>query len=64
MNRRSFGHLAMVALIAAAAWSSAQPALANADAETFTQRVIDEGLSILRQGGSSKGARFHDFINK
>lgn len=63
MNRRMFGHLAMVSLFAAAAWSSAQPAVANADAESFTRGVIDEGLSILRQGGSSKGAKFHDFIN-
>ncbi len=64
MNRRVFGHLAMVSLLAAAALSSAQPAFANADAESFTRGVIDEALSILRQGGSAKGAKFHDFINK
>jgi ABC-type transporter MlaC component len=56
--------MAAVALLTAIAWISAPLAVANQDAEAFTQKVIDEGLSILRQGGSSAGSRFHDFIFK
>jgi phospholipid transport system substrate-binding protein len=62
MNRRTFGHVAMVALVSVFAWTAATPAVANPDAEAFTQKVIDEGLHILRDGGA--GARFHEFIFK
>jgi phospholipid transport system substrate-binding protein len=56
------GRLSMVALVSVFVWATASAAVANQDAEAFTQKVIDQGLSILREGGSSKGARFHDFI--
>src|SRR5437868_5018373 len=64
MSMRLFGHLVMAALVMLFAVVAPSVALANADAEAFTQRVIDEGLAILRQGGSSKGDRFHAFILK
>ena len=64
MSIRTFGNLAAVALLTALAWISAPLAVANQDAESFTQKVIDEGLAILRGGGSSATSRFHDFIFK
>ncbi|MBI1210659.1 MAG: hypothetical protein GC190_04300 [Alphaproteobacteria bacterium] len=65
MSLRMFGRLTLVALVSAFAWCSATPvALASQDAEAFTQKVINQGLAILRDGGSSKNSRFHDFIFK
>jgi len=64
MSLRLFGHLTMVALVSVFAWASAPLAVANSDAEAFTQRVIDGGLKILRDGGSGKNSQFHDYILK
>jgi ABC-type transporter MlaC component len=58
---RIVSSLAAVTLVTVFTWMTAPLAAANQDAEAFTQRTIDEGLSILREG-SSKGSRFHDFI--
>ena len=65
MTVRMFGRLAMAALVSALAWISAAPLAlaANQDAEAFTQRVINEGLSILR-GGSATSPQFHNFLSK
>jgi len=64
MSLRMFGQLALVALVSVFTWASAPQAVAGQDAEDFTQRVIDDGLKILRDGGSSKNSRFHDYILK
>ncbi len=65
MTVGTFSRFAMVALLSAAAWIVATPAaLANQDAEAFTQRVVDEGLSILRDGGDGRSGKFHNFIVK
>jgi len=68
MTSNSFGRFAMAALLTAAAWIAAAPAArANPEAEAFTQRVIDEGISILREnghGGDPRHTKFHDFIVK
>jgi phospholipid transport system substrate-binding protein len=61
---RTLTRVATALLLAAAAWTTAvTPALANQDAEAFTQRVIDEGLSILRKG-SATSPQFHNFLSK
>jgi len=62
MSLRAYGHLAMVALVSVFVWATAPLAVAGQDAEAFTQKVIDGGLKILRDGGSS--SRFHDYILK
>jgi len=64
MSLRTFGHLTMVALVSVFVWVSAPIAIANQDAEAFTQKVINDGLAILRDGGSSSHSQFHDFIFK
>lgn len=64
MTLRMFGHFAMAALVSLFAWTAVVPAIANQDAEAFTQKVINDGLAILREGGSSSRSQFHDFIFK
>jgi phospholipid transport system substrate-binding protein len=63
MTARMFGHLAMVALVSAFVWMTAPVALADQQAEAFTQRVIDEGITILRDNkNTGNHSKFHDFI--
>ena len=63
MTARMFGHLTMVALVSAFVWMTAPVALADQQAEAFTQRVIDEGITILRDNKSTGNhSKFHDFI--
>ena len=64
MSLRAYGHLAMVALVSVFVWATAPLAVAGQDAEAFTQKVIDGGLKILRDGGSSDRSQFHDYILK
>jgi ABC-type transporter MlaC component len=63
MTARMFGHFAMVALVSVFVGMSAPAALADQKAEAFTQRVIDEGINILRENkNSGKHSEFHDYI--
>ena len=65
MTVRSFSQFTLVALMSALAWITTAPlASANQEAEAFTQRVIDEGIGILRNGGADAHSRFHSFILK
>src|SRR5262245_12498290 len=64
MSLRTYGHFALVALVSVFVWATAPLAVAGQDAEAFTQRVIDGGLKILRDGGSGKNSQFHDYILK
>ncbi len=63
MTARMFGHLTMVALISTLISMTAPVALADQQAEAFTQRVIDEGITILRDNkNTGNHSKFHDFI--
>lgn len=60
MSLRAYGHLAMAALVSVFVWATAPMAVAGPDAEAFTQKVIDGGLKVLRDGGAR--SQFHDYI--
>jgi phospholipid transport system substrate-binding protein len=62
----SFGRRAFLAvLVAAASLMSVAPASAGQDAEVFAQRLIDQGVSILRNTGDpARRAKFRDFITQ
>lgn len=68
MSVGTFSRLAIAVFLSAMAGIVAAPAaFANQDAEAFTQRVIDEGISILRTNGHGEDPRhtkFHNFIVK
>jgi phospholipid transport system substrate-binding protein len=59
--RRAF----LAALVGAASLVSLAPALADADAEVFAQRLIDRGIAILRDTGDpARRAKFRDFVTQ
>src|SRR5258706_4094842 len=69
MSVATLSRLAIAVFLSAMAGIAAAPAAfaANQDAEAFTQRVIDEGISILRTNGHGEDPRhtkFHSFIVK
>jgi phospholipid transport system substrate-binding protein len=68
MDRRfvSLGRRAFLAvLVGAASLMSVAPASAGRDAEVFAQRLIDQGVSILRNTGDpARRAKFRDFITQ
>ena len=67
MTVRTFTRFAAI-VVSAFAWFMAAPlASANSDAEAFTQRLIDEGVSILRDnngGEQTRRDKFRRFINQ
>jgi len=61
LGRRAF----LAVLVVAASWMSAAPANAGQDAEAFAQRLIDQGVGILRNTGDpARRAKFRDFITQ
>jgi phospholipid transport system substrate-binding protein len=59
VGRRAF----LAALVGAASFVSVAPANASSEAEQFAQRLIDRGVSILRDTGDpGRRAKFRDFI--
>lgn len=61
LARRAF----LVAMIGAASLMSVAPASAGQDAEVFAQRLIDQGVNILRNTGDpARRAKFRDFITQ
>jgi ABC-type transporter MlaC component len=67
MTVRTFGRFAAVVLSAFAWFMAAPLASASPDAETFTQRLIDDGVSILRDnsgGDQGRRDRFRHFITQ
>jgi phospholipid transport system substrate-binding protein len=61
LGRRAF----LAVLVGAVSFLSVAPANAGQDAETFAQRLIDQGVSILRNTGDpARRAKFRDFITQ
>ncbi len=61
LARRAF----LAAVIGAASLMSISPASAGQDAEVFAQRLIDQGVGILRNTGDpARRAKFRDFITQ
>jgi phospholipid transport system substrate-binding protein len=59
--RRAF----LAALVGAASLLSVAPASADSDAEAFAQRLIDQGVAILRNTGDpARRAKFRDFVTQ
>jgi phospholipid transport system substrate-binding protein len=59
LARRAF----LAAFVGAASFASLSPALAGADAEVFAQRLIDQGVAILRDTSDPmRRAKFRDFV--
>jgi phospholipid transport system substrate-binding protein len=60
------GRRALLAvLVVAASWMSVAPANAGQDAEVFAQRLIDQGVGILRNTSDpGRRAKFRDFITQ
>lgn len=59
--RRAF----LATLVGFAAFVSTAPARADADAEAFAQRLIDQGVGILRETANpARRAKFRDFITQ
>jgi phospholipid transport system substrate-binding protein len=59
LARRAF----LAALVGAASFASVAPAMAGADAEAFAQRLIDQGVSILRDTGDPmRRTKFREFV--
>jgi len=61
LGRRAF----LAVLVVAASWMSVAPANAGQDAEAFAQRLIDQGVGILRNTSDpARRAKFRDFITQ
>lgn len=61
LGRRAF----LAVLVVAASWMSIGPANAGQDAEAFAQRLIDQGVGILRNTNDpARRAKFRDFITQ
>jgi phospholipid transport system substrate-binding protein len=61
LGRRAF----LAVLVVAASWMSAAPANAGQDAEVFAQRLIDQGVGILRDTSDpARRVKFRDFITQ
>ncbi|MDZ4867255.1 MAG: ABC transporter substrate-binding protein [Alphaproteobacteria bacterium] len=61
MGRRAF----LAVLVVAASWVSVAPANAGQDAEAFAQRLIDQGVGILRNTSDpARRTKFRDFITQ
>ena len=61
LGRRAF----LAVLVVAASWMSVGPANAGQDAEAFAQRLIDQGVGILRNTSDpARRAKFRDFITQ
>ncbi len=61
LGRRAF----LAVLVVAASWMSVAPANAGQDAEAFAQRLIDQGVGILRNTSDpARRTKFRDFITQ
>jgi phospholipid transport system substrate-binding protein len=61
LGRRAF----LAVLVVAASWMSVGPANAGQDAEAFAQRLIDQGVGILRNTSDpARRTKFRDFITQ
>jgi phospholipid transport system substrate-binding protein len=61
LGRRAF----LAVLVGAASLMSVAPASAGRDAEVFAQRLIDQGVGILRNTGDpARRAKFRDFVTQ
>jgi phospholipid transport system substrate-binding protein len=61
LGRRAF----LAVLVVAASWVSVAPANAGQDAEAFAQRLIDQGVGILRNTSDpARRTKFRDFITQ
>jgi len=61
LGRRAF----LAVLVVAASWMSVGPANAGQDAEAFAQRLIDQGVGILRNTNDpARRTKFRDFITQ
>jgi phospholipid transport system substrate-binding protein len=61
LGRRAF----LAVLVVGASWMSVAPANAGQDAEAFAQRLIDQGVGILRNTSDpARRAKFRDFITQ
>ncbi len=61
LGRRAF----LAVLVVAASWVTVAPANAGQDAEAFAQRLIDQGVGILRNTSDpARRTKFRDFITQ
>lgn len=61
LGRRAF----LAVLVVSASWMSVAPANASPDAEAFAQRLIDQGVGILRNTSDpARRTKFRDFITQ